>query len=441
MVSGSKSIKTGAFLAACLLLMFIIGTEPAMGLPPTVVSSNVWGKLIVKTDPPNATISFLRIKYVYKEGIILRKGKYIVKVAYPGYEPMLKEINLKPGVDNVVEVKLQSIGSVPYDAIKNQDTLPQPEPKRDTLDKRVALEDIGTRESKTQRRKTASRSEFKSNSMMLRPWGGKSEKSEEKEAPAQPEKKSVKEPVVQPQPESTHYKGQIGGDQGYTSPPAEEPQEQDLQFQLSSPGDQGTQPPTAKPVDGPPPSPMELVQVGLHLTKAGDLENAIKAFSLALQQEPENQVALRGRAFAYYHSNQLVLAADDLNVLLNKYPEDPLGYFHRGNVYLLAGDYDAALDDYNRALELEQSLADLYNARGTAYYNLGRYDEAVMDFDQALNIDNGYVDAYYNRGSAFLKMEKHQLAIDDFDKALELRPDDAQANKKRKQARKALRRY
>lgn len=469
------------------MLLFVVGAGPADA------NSAVWGKLFIKTDPPNADISFLYIKYAYRDGIILRKGTYTVKVDYPGYETTLKEVDLQAGVDNVVEISLRRVGEpmfapqpepVPMD-VSQPEPLPlharQPEPlpvaqPAPVEDKRISLSEVGRRDTREETaRPPKSESELKARSMLLQPWSYKKDTGKETKPEPEPAAEALPvapQPAPQPAPNVTQYpplpqaepayqtgySGQLGGEQTKVmpEPDTQEPWQATIPPMTPSIGEQTEQPSqpgvqepwqasqqaALPPMDtGTPPSPQELTQVGLHLTSAGDLENALHAFTLALQQQPDNQVALRGRAFCHYHLGNNDMAMLDLNNLLARFPTDPLGFFHRGNVHLLNGDPEAALDDYNRALGLEQSLPDLYNGRGTAYYNLGRYFEAVQDYDLALNADPNYVDAYYNRGSALMKLDKYQLALDDFDRALKLRPEDAQAQQKRKQAQKALRRY
>lgn len=453
-------------LALCIVLsLFLVICEA----PPASASSKVWGKLFVKTDPPNADISFLRIKYAYKDGIILREGVYTIKIDYPGYETVLRDVHLKAGVDNVVEVQLPREGatlfapeSAPEPAYSPQPEpsyTPQPEPAYSPQplapaqepDKRISLSEVGrTEPQEDMARPQRSESDMKAKGMLLQSWPYKKDAKKEEEtapepvaepgpvaSPPAPESQVTQYPAPpqQEQPHTGGFSGQLGGEQ--TDPALApgmqdpwQPPQQELQAALPPAGDTGE-----------PPSPQELTQAGLNLTSAGDLENALHAFRLALQQQPDNQVALRGKAFCHYHLGDNDQAMADLNSLLARFPDDPLGFFHRGNVYLLLGDPEVALNDYNRAVELEQSLPDLYNGRGTAYYSLGRYNEAIQDYDRALGADPNYVDAYYNRGSALLKMEKNQLALDDFDRALKLKPDDAQAQQKRKQALRALNRY
>ncbi len=467
-------------LASCLFLSLFLVICEAL---PASASSNVWGKLFVKTDPPNADISFLRIKYAYKDGIILREGVYAIKVDYPGYETVLRDVYLKAGVDNVVEIQLPREGAALFAPEPAPDPAytpqpeplyspqpepaytPQPEPAYSPQplapaqepDKRISLSEVGrTEPQEDTARRQRSESDLKAKGMLLQSWSYKKDQKEEEEPAPEP----VAEPMPvspSPAPESQvtlyppppqqeqnytgGFSGQLGGEQTDPAPGMQEPWQTPQQDPWQPPQQElhAALPPAGD--TGEPPTPQELTQAGLNLTSAGDLENALHAFRLALQQQPDNQVALRGKAFCHYHLGDHDQAMADLNSLLARFPDDPLGYFHRGNVSLLLGDPEGALNDYNRAVELEQSLPDLYNGRGTAYYSLGRYYEAIQDYDRALGADPNYVDAYYNRGSAFLKMEKHQLALDDFDRALKLRPDDAQAQQKLKQAQRALNRY
>jgi formylglycine-generating enzyme required for sulfatase activity len=74
-------------------------------------------KLTVKTDPEDATVSFLNIKQHFSQGMELKPGKYHVEVAARGYQPDRSWITIAAGEDKTVDIQLKKIGNVTTNSI------------------------------------------------------------------------------------------------------------------------------------------------------------------------------------------------------------------------------------------------------------------------------------------------------------------------------------
>ncbi len=131
---------------------------------------------------------------------------------------------------------------------------------------------------------------------------------------------------------------------------------------------------------------------GLDALGAGKYDEAISAFSKALEADPNRAGAYNNRAIAWSQK----------------------------------GEYVRAMEDYNKALEIDPARVELYNNRGAIWFYLGNYQKAIDDYDKALEIDPYFFRAYANRGSARFHMGNHQTAISDYRKALEINPDSVE---------------
>lgn len=445
---------------AMFMLMFTLPSHvanAAQAAQSQEEASRRMGKLFVETTPSDTNIRFVHLQYRYKPGIILKEGRYVVEISKPGYAPLLKEVNIVPGRDNVVFVDLDN-----PDGLGNAATLAEPE------DKRIALEDTISGDagnatvlaSQDAPESDDTPSSMKYSNLFDQALGKKSRKKEPADAPTPkqsapapaPAPAPVKEPVQAPAPAQSApdlqyqapanepYSGQIGPDGAISQPQESAPSDLVIPSEVGQEEQpaQAELPPTL-PDSGEPPSPEELMLVSNHLTQVGDLPNAIQGFTMVLQQEPKNVNAYVGRGFAYYKMGNYDFAILDLTKAIELDDMNLSAFFHRGNALLMQGDLNEALADYEKAIELNRNVPDIFNAHGTALYNRGDLQDAIHDFDQAIRLDPNYVDAYFNRGSAYAKMNKHQLALDDFKKVLELAPDDATAMKRKKQMEKALR--
>jgi Flp pilus assembly protein TadD len=61
-------------------------------------------------------------------------------------------------------------------------------------------------------------------------------------------------------------------------------------------------------------------------------------------------------------------------------PNDAEAYFNRGQAHYNAGDLAAALEDYNTALRIDPTMAEAHAQRGYCLYAAGEFAAAAQDF-------------------------------------------------------------
>jgi len=133
-----------------------------------------------------------------------------------------------------------------------------------------------------------------------------------------------------------------------------------------------------------------LCTLGLIEMEEQNLEEAQRAFTVALERDPTLVAAWTNRA---------ILA------------------FERG-------DADAAIADLSHALECGESATVLYN-RGFVYQSQERWQEAIDDYTRTLALSKDDAqDILYQRGICYVKLEKDLLARQDFAAHLALGDSD-----------------
>ena len=90
-------------------------------------------------------------------------------------------------------------------------------------------------------------------------------------------------------------------------------------------------------------------------------------------------------------------------------PGDYQAYNSRGVARALKGDFDKAIDDYNKALEIRPRYAEAYNNRGYASTQKGDLQAALDDYSKALEINPLFVDAYNNKAWILATTDDKQL--------------------------------
>lgn len=168
------------------------------------------------------------------------------------------------------------------------------------------------------------------------------------------------------------------------------------------------------------------------------LRKSVAEFGEALQKNPDNTLALRGRGLANSDpalGNYTQAAADFTRLISLLPPGDPRineAYFNRGSAYLNATPpaYDKAIPDFTAVIASDPKNTDAYIGRGDAYAKLGQYALAVRDYDVVINgagvSETAKLNARRNRGYSYAEVTPQRLdeAITDFTAYLQVNPDD-----------------
>lgn len=178
----------------------------------------------------------------------------------------------------------------------------------------------------------------------------------------------------------------------------------------------------AEAIERAPSDPEVLTQAAeYHLTVLGNEAKALEFFSRALESDPGDEAALRGRSgimrkrkdaeqahagyrllrvlkpgdayFAYIEGwywrdkGENLLALQLFGDAVRLAPENGNYLFQRGVCLARLGRTEAAVADYTQALELDRSLAKLvYQNRSECYQILGRHKEAQADAEALRNL-------------------------------------------------------
>tara|TARA_B100001250_G_scaffold252139_1_gene216819 strand:- start:437 stop:1219 length:783 start_codon:yes stop_codon:yes gene_type:complete len=100
-----------------------------------------------------------------------------------------------------------------------------------------------------------------------------------------------------------------------------------------------------------------------------------------------------------------IQAEKDWSLFLNENPDDPVALSNRGNIRLSLGDAQGALRDQTKAIEISPEDLDLYLNRGIAEEALQRWEDASNDYNYVLKKDPQDVSALYNLGNVMGAMD------------------------------------
>lgn len=186
----------------------------------------------------------------------------------------------------------------------------------------------------------------------------------------------------------------------------------------------------------------QKVEEGWKLWDKKDFNEASKLFGEAIELNPDNAEAWRGRGTALNDLKQYEQAVKYHDKAVELNPNYDRVYNNRGWNYCCLKQYERAIPDLDKAIELNPNNAKAYNNRGIAYMDgLKQYERAVQDFTKAIELNPKYYYAYNNRGISYRYLKEYNKAVDNFSKAIELNPNYAKAYNNRSWAYLGLKQY
>lgn len=123
------------------------------------------------------------------------------------------------------------------------------------------------------------------------------------------------------------------------------------------------------------------------LAAANKLEDAVAAYTEAVEADPHNWKAFAARAGIYSRLQLGALAEADNDHAVEAAPKASEPLMTRGVDRFFKKRYAEAIRDLDAAIRLDPENADLYHWRGCAYAQSDQCDKAVADFTQVIDRD------------------------------------------------------
>jgi tetratricopeptide (TPR) repeat protein len=154
---------------------------------------------------------------------------------------------------------------------------------------------------------------------------------------------------------------------------------------------------------------------------------AVKHFSKALIDNPNNAAAYQRRSYALESQGDYDNALKDINETIRLSFVHIGGWNSRGLLYCARKEYDKAITDLSLAIRLAPHLAAGHSNRGYAWMMKKDYDKALNDLNTAIFLEPTQPYAYNTRGLVWFLKKDYPSAHSDFNRAQKLDPNDPQA--------------
>jgi tetratricopeptide (TPR) repeat protein len=169
-------------------------------------------------------------------------------------------------------------------------------------------------------------------------------------------------------------------------------------------------------------------------------QDAVEAFTQALQIQPSHILALARRGLAYL-SDQPDLAAQDLEQVLLIEPETAEDWHGRSLAFWGLKRETETIEAANKATRLDSQNPYFWYFQGFRLSDIEQDNAAIAAYDKALEISPQYSRCWYRRGIALANIKNYDQSIISFDKALEIQPNQSFCWSWRGYVLKALNRY
>lgn len=158
-----------------------------------------------------------------------------------------------------------------------------------------------------------------------------------------------------------------------------------------------------------------------------DFERALEMCERAVQQAPgrANLWIVLGEIYHQLERTEEAVAAFSKAIEMD--PENILGYGALAEIEESNNDLIAAIEIYERLIELQPSSAGLFFQLGINLMRIGERESAVERFEQALLLNADLVRIRYLLGVLFLELNRPDEAIAHLVAYIEKRPNDLQA--------------
>ena len=152
----------------------------------------------------------------------------------------------------------------------------------------------------------------------------------------------------------------------------------------------------------------------------GRLAGAARHYDRALEQDPGDAAAWRGRGNVHAEKKESGPALDCYRRAQELAPQAPEGYYLEGVLHQEQGDADAAIAAYGKAIACPGDYWSARFNRGGLLLDKGDPAGALADFDAALALRRGEWRLHVLRGRTLVALERWAEAEEEMDKALAL---------------------
>ena len=174
--------------------------------------------------------------------------------------------------------------------------------------------------------------------------------------------------------------------------------------------------------------------LGNALAQAGQIKDAIRHYEQALRINPRFFEAHSNWGNVLLRAGRIQDSIGHCEQALRINPDYAEAHNNLGNALAQAGDIGGAIAQFEQAARINPDLAVVHYNLGNALFQAGKVGDAIHEYGEALRINPHYAEAHNNWGTVLFRTGKIQEAIGHYEQALRINPGYAEAQRNLTQA-------
>ncbi len=170
----------------------------------------------------------------------------------------------------------------------------------------------------------------------------------------------------------------------------------------------------------------QLIQAAAH-SDSGQYGLAAELLQSLATRHPDNQEVRFSLGVAYMRLGDMAGAAAEFETVVAAIPSNFKAVSCLGRVLLETGMFERAIEIYTVACELRPEYPDLYVSLGDAYSGLGSRDDAESCYQKALGVNPLHTQARLSLGDLMYEAGDYKLAGIHYNRAVENDPSNWKA--------------
>lgn len=166
-------------------------------------------------------------------------------------------------------------------------------------------------------------------------------------------------------------------------------------------------------------------QMGLVLTNAGAIQDAVTLLTLSVERFPSSPSLRAALAQACMANDRYDLAEQRLQEAIRLSPDYDEPYYLLGHCHQEKNQYSKAIELYQKAIHLNPKRSEFHYSMGLALSRQGLLGQAQKAFQEALTLDPSLVEARYRMGLVHLERGADSLAETALLEAIKVDPNHA----------------
>lgn len=172
---------------------------------------------------------------------------------------------------------------------------------------------------------------------------------------------------------------------------------------------------------------MTVLSEVLQLLEQGKLQSALIKCQNIVNNSPADANAQHLLGLIYAKDGQIQQAIKHFTIAIHLNPYDPIFHNNISNAYKITGQLPLATKHLNEALQLAPNNAESFNNLGSLYYSQGDIKRAIQQFEKAIRLNPNNWEAHYNLANCYIKQDMVLQAIGHYQTVLKLNPAHSNA--------------